>query len=159
MRPANTTNCSISNLEWNGTLSGLSDGSHNITVFANDTSGNWNNSEVFSYVTISEEETQQLSYNSTDKLWYLNITIPAGTGLENLYLEANYTTDSVARDNTESNSIQYAGFYSKLVSLALTISESISRVASYVRTTTQALSLTELVTNIQNFFRTLLDGL
>jgi len=130
----------------------------NWRVHANDTSGNWNNSETFSYVT-SEAVTQQLFYNSTDKLWYLNITVPAGTGLEDLYLEAEYTTDSVTKENTESNAIRYVSLYSRLVSSILSISESISRTVSYVRVITQEIALTELVTNIQNFFRTLSDSI
>ncbi len=43
----NVTNCSIVSNEWTGTLSGLSDGTHNITVWVNDSTGNWNYSQRF----------------------------------------------------------------------------------------------------------------
>ncbi|MBN2042781.1 MAG: TIGR03790 family protein [Candidatus Aenigmarchaeota archaeon] len=43
----NVTNCSVTGNEWAGTIGGLNDGIHNITVWVNDSAGNWNYSQRF----------------------------------------------------------------------------------------------------------------
>ncbi len=42
---ANVTNCSVSGSEWSGSFAALSDGVHNVTVWVNDSVGNWNSSK------------------------------------------------------------------------------------------------------------------
>jgi len=67
---ANATNCSISGNQWAGTLSSLSDGQHNISVWANDSAGNvnsttryWLRDTIPSPVTILLP--QNITYNTT----------------------------------------------------------------------------------------------
>ncbi len=66
---SNVTNCSIAALEWNGTLS-LSDGPHNVTVWANDNAGNT---------------------NSTTRYWRRDVDLPVITIVSPL--ETYYSTD------------------------------------------------------------------
>jgi hypothetical protein len=74
----NVTNCSIDNLQWNGTLSSLSDGQHNITVWANDSYGNLNSSTRYWYrdmsgPAITIQVPTNTSYSSNDT-WF-NVTL------------------------------------------------------------------------------------
>ena len=90
---SNTTNCSIVGLEWTGTLGGLSDGQHNITVWANDSAGNANQTVLYwsrdtvaptiylAYPTNTTYDTSTLDLNvssdGTEDGWSYNIN---GTG-------------------------------------------------------------------------------
>ncbi|RLI99791.1 MAG: hypothetical protein DRP03_02450, partial [Candidatus Aenigmatarchaeota archaeon] len=95
----NVTNCSIVNNEWSGILSGLSDGSHNITVWANDSLGNMG--KVTRYWTrdtkpplifnVSHGQVTDTATIIWDTLEASNSTIYYGIAMNNL---SNTKTDS-----------------------------------------------------------------
>jgi hypothetical protein len=55
----------------------------------------------------SQQTQQQLSCDNA--LCYLNISVPSGTGLEDLWMNINYTTDSVTFNVTEPDCLDYGG--------------------------------------------------
>jgi len=63
---ANQTMDNVSKTNWNYTITGLTDGNHNITFYANDSSSNRNTgSSSIKYLTIDANAPQYISYNNT----------------------------------------------------------------------------------------------
>lgn len=85
---------------------------------------------------------QQLVYNSGTGLWEINCTVPSLTsGLKDLVLYVNYTTDGVNRTATESESINYGGVISKVVTTFLTLNDLSLRQLNLLRTNQDDLSI------------------
>jgi len=85
---ANVTNCSISNNMWTGQLSLSSNGVHNITVYANDTSGN---------------------LNVTIRYWVRDTIAPAITNVTNGSTQAIYAYVTWNTTGESSNSTVWLG--------------------------------------------------
>ncbi len=62
---------------------------------------------AFDYYTELAASDQQLEFNSTAGWWVVNITIPTGSGLADLFFEADYLTDNQKASNTETEAINY----------------------------------------------------
>lgn len=91
---------------------------------------------------------QQVAYNATSELWEVNCTVPSGSGLQDLTLYANYTTDNTNRTDIESNSIQYSGVVNRLITLALTISDAIGEKLFGIKDLSETLNLNSILDRI-----------
>jgi len=85
----NIINCSIVNNNWAGTLAGLSDGFHNITVYANDSVGNTNYSiRYWTRDTTPPTITKKfinVSTAYTDTIICINASITEATAISNVW--------------------------------------------------------------------------
>jgi hypothetical protein len=81
------------------------------------------------------------SYNATDSLWRVNCTVPTGSGVQDLYLQANATNENILRDNIQSIAIEYSGFRSVIIRLGLILGQSVKRLASMSTSITSFMSI------------------
>ena len=86
----------------NTTLSGLSDGSHNLVVYANDTAGNTGSSYIV-YLTILDTASPSISILSPENKTYATISIPLSFTIDESVLWMSYSLDSKANVTVTGN--------------------------------------------------------
>jgi hypothetical protein len=99
--------------------------------------------------------TNSPSYNVTDSLWRVNCTVPTGSGVQDLYLQANATNENILRDSIQSYAIEYSGFRSVIIRLGLTLSQSMQRLASMSTSITSFMSINLISSRIYSSFRSI----
>jgi hypothetical protein len=66
-------------------------------------------------------------YNNTLNLWQSSCTVPAGTGINDLWINVTYSTDGIIRTNTESNAITYSILNTRNVIMSFLFTDSFQK--------------------------------